>query len=124
MEFDELIGKSFNFYGAAENQFKLNQMAWKAVEDENDGYRSCLGSVQVALHQQTIFFRTPIARVRLEALQEQREHLGEVVGYRLVDTKDGHVWLEFGTDNNDDYYPSFMFNYYPKPPVAAAGEGG
>tara|TARA_Y100000310_G_C20125841_1_gene553567 strand:- start:51 stop:242 length:192 start_codon:yes stop_codon:yes gene_type:complete len=26
----------------------------------------------------------------------------------------GHVWLRFGTDNTDDYYPYFVFRHVPK----------
>ena len=36
-------------------------------------------------------------------------------GYRLIDQADGHVWLEFGTYNYDDYYPYFVFRHNPKP---------
>jgi hypothetical protein len=35
-------------------------------------------------------------------------------GVRFVDVKDGHVWLRFGTDNTDDYYPYFVFEYKPR----------
>ncbi len=43
------------------------------------------------------------------------EETGSDELYKLIDTEDGHVWLEFGTHNTDDYYPSFVFNYTPKP---------
>jgi hypothetical protein len=105
-KFDELVGKEFDFYGAAENQFRLGDTTWLAVEDEDDGYRSYLGSVEIPLAT-TVLFNQPIARVRLE------EHDS---AYKLVDTQDEHVWLEFGTDNSDDYYPCFYFSYTPKKP--------
>jgi len=35
--------------------------------------------------------------------------------WRLVDPIDNHIWLEFGTDNIDYYYPSFIFYYQAKP---------
>lgn len=119
--FEGIIGQEFDFYGAAENQFKLGDVVWEAVEDPSDGYRSCLGCIIVKPESQTIFFKTPISRVRVDYfkgmenpnakyLYERRE----VDFYKLVDISDGHVWLTLGTDNSDDYYPSFHFNYAPK----------
>ena len=32
----------------------------------------------------------------------------------VVDVEDGHVWLTFGTEWYDDYYPMFRFEYKPK----------
>ena len=78
---------------------------WQAVEDECDGYRSCLGCIQVA-DSDTPLFNAPIAKVRVE-------DSGDV--YKLVDVTDGHVWLTVGTDNAYDYYPSFVFDYEPRP---------
>ncbi len=43
-------------------------------------------------------------------------------GYRLVDVTDGHVWLEFGTYNTEDYYPYFVFRHNPKPPPREDGK--
>ena len=109
--FDSLVGKKFKFYGVDNNQFKLDKVAYEALEDENDGYRSCLGAVVVKDIEKSIFFRTAIASVWLVYDLE-----GSFDGYRLVDVKDSHVWLRFGTDNSDDYYPWFVFEYSPKAP--------
>jgi len=32
-----------------------------------------------------------------------------------VDVSDGHEWMSFGTDNEDGYYPGFVYNYNEKP---------
>jgi hypothetical protein len=106
---DSQIGKSFDFYGASENQFKLGDVVWEAIEDECDGYRSCLGTVEVK-ESSAIFFKLTIAEVTLLIDSD-----GYFDGYQLVDTSDGHVWLRFGTDNTEDYYPCFTFQYSPKP---------
>ena len=56
-----------------------------------------------------IFFRTPLAKVKVE------EGGGEIFyGFRFVDIKDNHVWLEVGTNYDDSYYPYCVFNYFPK----------
>lgn len=104
INFDDLIGQTFKFYGAAEHQFKLNTTVWEAIEDESDGYRSYLGSVE-RKDSTAIFFRTSLANV---ILKYDGDH------YRLEDAADKHVWLKFGTDNSDDYYPMFVFSYEPK----------
>lgn len=114
-----MVGKEFDFYGAANCQFKLNDVVMEAIEDPSDGYRSYLDCVLVRSEaDQTIFFQTPIARVRVEyfigSAQSEYGYNNEVDFHRLVDVVDGHVWLEFGTDNLGDYYPSFTFRYQPK----------
>jgi hypothetical protein len=105
------VGVCIDFYGVDNNCFKLGDHVFEAEEDESDGYRSCLREVhEVTNTGGLIFFQTPIAKV---VVQEAR---GIDEGFRLLDVLDNHVWLEFGTDNTDDYYPYFVFNYYPKAP--------
>ena len=36
-----------------------------------------------------------------------------IAGYQLIGKTSGHLWLQFGTDNADDYYPSFVYRWYP-----------
>lgn len=109
--FDSLVGKKYSFYGVDNNQFKLGRVAYEAIENEDDGLRSYLGSVIVKNIKKSIFFRQAIADVYLISIDE-----GYFTGYQLVDVKDSHVWLRFGTDNSDDYYPWFVFEYSPKAP--------
>lgn len=102
--FDDLLDQTFKFYGATEHQFKLDKTVWEAIEDESDGYRSYLGSVE-RTNSTAIFFRTKIAEVILK-------YDGDY--YTLEDISDSHIWLTFGTDNSDGYYPIFVFQYQPK----------
>lgn len=104
--------KIYAFYGVDNLWFKLDDKVYLAVEDDDDGYRSYLGSVEVAnyhLEGDLIFFQKPIAFVRVV-----RENSGEKENIALIDVEDGHRWLEVGTDYADDYYPMFMFEYFPK----------
>jgi len=120
MNFDEMVDQPFEFYGIDNNQFRLGKLdtgelvTFEAMEDENDGYRSYLGSIEVIDSSESIFFQTPVALVRI-AKSEKADTFFE--GYYLVDVADDHVWLTFGTDNNDDYYPYFTFRYEPKAPT-------
>jgi hypothetical protein len=129
---DALLGETLDYFGcdAGDNTFKLDGVIFKAVEDENDGYRSMLGAIDYSDQHSSIFFRTPIARVRItiyDSGEEVEPDLPRIVtdddgddyysvdrGYRLVDVDDGHVWLVFGTNNYDDYYPYFVFRHFPK----------
>lgn len=107
-EFGTLIGNELPFYGVDNNCFKLGDRVFEAVEDESDGYRSYLGSVEVRDPSGLIFFRTPLASVRVVEVDDNYAE-----EYQLVDDG-GHVWLRFGTNNCDDYYPYFVFEYQPR----------
>ena len=110
MSFDELVGQEFDFSGVDGHTFKLGDTVFEALENEDDGYRSYMDSVEVKDPTGLIFFGRPLARVKLESINEK----DVFSGYRLVDIADDHVWLRLGTDNLDDYYPAFIFEYAPK----------
>jgi hypothetical protein len=109
------------FYGVDNNFFKLGDQVYEVQEDENDGYRSALGAILVTdkgtyRHN---FFSKPVVEVKAEPSDRRAHDKDQIYGsdndlIRLVD-RDGHVWLEFGTINCLDYYPSFNFEYVPKP---------
>ncbi len=118
MKFTDLIGKRFSFYGACNNQFRLGGITWEAIEDEDDGYRSCLDTIKV-VRSEEIFYQTPLAEVIVRETDKDvdscRYHCDDPFdGYELVDVKDGHRWLVFGTNRDDEYYPWFVFSYQPK----------
>jgi len=108
-DFEELEGCEFDFYGVDNNCFKLDDVVYEAIEDEDDGLRSMLGCVEVSDAKGKIFFQTPVGRIVIEKVDDDGFD-----GYRLTDLHDGHCWLRFGTDNYDDYYPMFRFDYTPK----------
>ena len=118
--FSALKGATLDYFGAdsSENAFKVDGIVFKVLEDPDDGYRSLLGAIEYGEENNAIFFEMPIAKVRIETYDELSNdnsfHSERTQGYRLIDLDDGHVWLEFGTDNTDDYYPYFVFRHYPK----------
>ena len=124
MKFDAL-----DFYGAGVDSFNVDGIVFEVLEDSDDGYRSSLGGVILAKGNDEVFFRTPIARVKLHEFNEGDRSIrsedndsqwrdGGCEGYQLIDVEDGHIWLEFGTDMYDGYYPCFYFQYNPKPPIS------
>lgn len=116
MEFSKLIGKKLKFYGVDGFCFKLGNHVFEALEDENDGYRSMMEDiVDITANPDTkdkIFFKKPIALVTVH--DSSSGHNDGDDHYALIDAKDGHIWLTFGTDHHDDYYPCFRFYYRPK----------
>lgn len=110
--FEDMKGEEHGFYGVDNYMFKLGRWVFEAIEDEEDGYRSHLESIaHVGLPDMAIFRDRSVATVRIEEFDETT-----CEGYKLVDVKDGHVWLVVGTENTDDYYPYFVFHYEPKEP--------
>lgn len=108
--FSDCLAEEFLFYGVCNYRFKLNDTVWEVIEDESDGYRSMLGSVEVTSSKTDIFFREPLAIISVTEDPEAE-------GFCLIDAENGHIWLRFGTDNAEDYYPKFYFNYEPMAPV-------
>ena len=104
-------GVLYSFYGVDNRYFKLGSIVFEALEDEDDGYRSYLESIPV-VYNKGIFHNKPIVNVYYE---EDDEH-----SYFKDET--GHIWLEIGTDNTEDYYPCFVFNYSPRTNVTEYAE--
>lgn len=123
---DELAksGEYLGFYGTNENCFKIGRHVFEAIEDPNDGYRSCLQELkEIDRHERDSrhlhFFKNAVASVKVVEV-ENGEYTTDwnyvsynFYGHKLVDSS-GHVWLTFGTDSYDDYYPCFVFQYTPK----------
>jgi len=110
MELEDLVGETVDFHGVDCNTFCVTtddgeRIAFEAVEDESDGYRSMLEEVKQTSLDGNIFFDQSVARVTVTEAEERGFN-----GYELTD-EDGHVWLRVGTDNCDDYYPVFTFTF-------------
>lgn len=106
---DDLVGKTFEFYGAHSERFNIDGHVYQCVEDENDGYRSMMGEMVEVDDGLDGFFVLPVATVRVD-----RKLDSYFDTWMLVDVSDGHEWLEFGTRDHEDYCPSFTFVYQPK----------
>lgn len=109
MQFEQCVGQKFGFYGVDHNVFKIGKTVFEAIEDESDGYRSYLQSIEVKDPSGLIFFKRAVAKVEVVRVDETTFD-----GFALRDVRDGHEWLRLGTDQIDDYYPSFTFRYEPK----------
>lgn len=111
--FEGVVGKELDFFGVDNYCFKVGDHVFEAIENEDDGYRSYLDSVVVHDPERLnlIFHGRPFAVVVVEEYDD-----GDFRGYALRDIEDNHVWLCFGTEYYDDYYPVFRFKYEAKKP--------
>jgi hypothetical protein len=116
---EDLFDLELDFYGVDNRFFKVGdesgQAVFEVLEDESDGYRSSLEGLRLVteeeyLKEKPIFFGESLGKVKLIKQEKNDADL-----YELVDVQDGHVFLEFGTENTDEYYPYFVFRYNPKP---------
>jgi hypothetical protein len=105
IDFEELVGQEFDFYGVDGNCFKLDDVAYETIDGDGlDEVRIC--------HDQHRFHELPIARVVVEGAAFSDEV------YELIDLHDGHRWLAFGTEicftSERSYDVPFLFEYTPK----------
>jgi len=119
MKFDDLVNKEFlAFYGVDNNCFRLGiidteeLLTYEAIEDQDDGYRSYLDSVEIKDPSGLIFFQGPVAIVSIEHTKDSYSDI-----FEFKDVVDNHIWLRVGTENCDDYYPWFVFEYSAKFPA-------
>ncbi len=96
-------------------RFCLDGVNYTAMEDENDGYRSCLGSLFVGGKVANTF---PPVKVECKYVARKpvsyRDGFDDCDILECVDVATGRIVLEIGTDNTDDYYPSFVSCFSPE----------
>lgn len=91
-------------------RFVLDGKAYTAAEDENDGYRSSMKSLVLGGEVNNRFApQRGLCTMRTEGEYGRKD---ETLVMRDVVT--GKEVLEVGTDNTDDYYPSFVANFQPE----------
>ena len=96
----------------ADLTFKFQGIVWKALVDENDGYRSMLEQISYAEKPEDFISVTNLAEVEVRRVCDN-EHIF-FNGWELVDVNNNHVWLQVGTDYTDHWYPHIVFRHVPK----------
>lgn len=86
--------------------FTLDGHTYLATEDPEDDYRSSMQSIELT--------DTPTKNtfVGVEVLGRMSSSGYPIL--ELLNAKSGKVILEVGTDNADDYYPSWVARYSPE----------
>lgn len=97
--------------------FILDGVTYKAVEDLNDGYRSQMGSFTIT---NDVVYNTfdPVDVLCLTDVGSEYHSSNSCDLLQILNAKTGDEILKVGTDNIDDYYPSFVCNFS----AAAIGE--
>ncbi len=101
--------------------FFLDDMAYMVFEDQNDGYRSCAGpifSAKTDAYDVIPNYEYINRDVVVRHVKDSRYGGDAADIIEIIDVETAHVWLRVGTDNIDDYYPSFVAEWNPMPPAA------
>ena len=109
VNFEKLIGTIATLYGSPNmdiNCFQLGSVKFEVKEDESDGYRRSMDEVVI------LSVNNPKQNLLAEVVIENAKN-GDICGWQLRDTLTGHIWLTFGTNHSDSYYPSFVFDWQP-----------
>lgn len=91
-------------------RFVLDGKVYTAREDDNDGYRSSMRDLTEGGEIKNTF---PPVRV-LCSLRTEGKYGGKDDTLVMRDMVTGKEVLEVGTDNTDDYYPSFVAHFQPE----------
>lgn len=113
----DIVGQIGNLYYCNDmNCFQLGSVKFEVVEDENDGYRSSMDYVKIL--STNCVCENFLAEIKIIDISDDSKTI-----YALQDTKDNSFnWLEFGTENTDDYYPYFVFRTNVKKEITVEEE--
>lgn len=95
---------------AEQINFVLDGITYTAVEDPEDGYRSCLHRIFVSDSPViNVFPDVPvIGKMRESSNYEVNETI------EFYDIENGKLILAVGTNNTDDYYPYWVADFNPQ----------
>lgn len=91
-------------------RFILDGKTYTACEDDNDGYRSAMKSLTEGGEVRNQFAPQRV----LCSMRYEDEYGNKDETLVMRDMITGKEVLEVGTDNTDDYYPSFVSNFQPE----------
>lgn len=89
--------------------FVIDGKTCTAIEDPEDGYRSSMKEIRVNL----VPLKNTFEPVDVICSYKETEDGNDCEILEIRDIKSNKVVLEVGTDNTDDYYPSFICCWMP-----------
>ena len=91
--------------------FRLDGKIYTAVEDPSDGYRSCMKHLVLDKGRR---IANRFAAVQVLAIKKRSSVYHDNDTLEFIDVLNGKTILEVGTDNSDDYYPTFVARFSPE----------
>ena len=92
-------------------RFRLDGKVYAVTENPEDGYRSSMREIAVGDWP----MKNTFAGKRVIGEYLTKDGYGDNSDVlELIDAITGEIVIEVGTDNNDDYYPSFVANFNPE----------
>lgn len=96
-------------------KFKLDGITYMAVEDPDDGYRSCCRELEVV--DEECRTKLPDILVECKMRDDVRDDIWGTEENDILefyDTNNKQMFMAVGTGNTNDYYPYFVFEYMPE----------
>lgn len=90
--------------------FRLDGKTFTAVENPSDGYRSCMKNLILDKGRRIANKFSPVKVMAIKKRSGYHDH--DTIEF--IDVLNGKTILEVGTDNSDDYYPSFVARFTPE----------
>lgn len=111
----DLSSESVKTYGdhfedASVIRVRLDGKVYTAIENPDDGYRSSMDRLFV----EDCPIKNTFPPIRVLAKKKANDTYAVNDTIELIDVVTGKVVAEFGTDNTDDYYPSFVSAFWPE----------
>lgn len=91
-------------------RLRLDGKVYTAIENPDDGYRSSMERLFV----EDCPIKNTFPPVRVLASKKANDTYAVNDTIELIDVVTAKVVAEFGTDNTDDYYPSFVSAFWPE----------
>lgn len=101
----------YEFEACQVMRFRLDGKVYTATEDPNDGYRSSMREISVGEWAMKNTFQ-PVRVVGRHRTVNGYGGSSDVL--ELIDAGTGKTVVEVGTDDDDDYYPSFVASFRPE----------
>jgi len=111
-----LTGAETHVIGTSEGEdvnaisFILDGITYTVEEDAEDGYRSSAGTIK----ENDYVVKNIFPACRVDVIHKEVSENGNCEIIELRDTTTKKVVLEVGTDNSDDYYPSYVSSFMPE----------
>lgn len=90
-------------------KFTLDGITYMAIEDPEDGYRSCMEEIKEVKSK----CHTPLPDIKVLISHNEGDYQDKDI-MEMRDAINGKMVLQLGTENVGDWYPQFVYCYMPE----------